>query len=97
MNLARIQLECHTTVFKPCASDNDVPADAGAFLQNDIVDFLRLTADEDAALANPDMGGVYRIHFWGDVVCSVLTEASGQAGGGLEQQEEGVEGEEGHG
>ena len=85
MNLARIQLECQTKVLKTCLSNDDILAAACAFLHNDIDDCIRLTADEDAAPVNPDMGGVHRPHCGGDVVCSVLTEAAGQTGGGLEQ------------
>ena len=83
MTLTRIQLERHTLFLKPCLSDNDVISTAYSFPHYYVDDCLWLTADEDAAPVDPDMGGVDRLHGRGDVVSSVLTEAAGHGGGGL--------------
>ena len=80
MTLAGIQLESHTLLLEPCLSDNDVISTAYLFPHYDVNDRLWLTADEDAAPVDPDMGGVDRLHGGGDVVCSVLTEAAGHGG-----------------
>ena len=80
MTLTRIQLESHTLLLKPCLSDNNIISTAYSFPHYYVDDCLWLTADEDAAPVDPDMGGVDRLHGGGDVVSSVLTEAAGHGG-----------------
>ena len=77
MILTRIQLESDTLLLKPCLSENDFVSTGYSFPHYDVDDCLWLTADEDAAPVDPDMGGVDRLHDGGDVVSSVLTEADG--------------------